>query len=123
MESAIQGRLAPSIVIRLLWWFGIYFAAQIPFIIGHDRPAWVVMFPTLLGFLTAPIWHLFPDRPFITIVGFLCFVAFPYGVYGLHLYATLKTRSHARFDLLLVVLVLLVLLTQFGTRMLGPITG
>jgi hypothetical protein len=117
---------APSLVVRLAWWFGIYMAGQIPLMIhGLAHGIFFLIpfiFPLALGDVLAPFVNLLPEFLGKVMIVTSFFAGFAF--YGWHLYATLKVTSCRRFDFLLIVLVIVVLVNQWIlTTMVGSISG
>jgi hypothetical protein len=100
---------APSMAARLAWWFGIYFAGSVPFIVRMYSNDSVGATPleslTFSFFFGLGLWF--------------------YGgfIYAFHLLATLQAKTRHSFDLLLTMLVMLVLLTQWLISRLPPMQG
>jgi len=99
---------APSIGVRLLCWFGIYFGAQLP-LIFFAFAFW--MFP--MG-LAAYLFSIFPritvPNQFINVTA--CTLA--YAFYLIHLTLSLTVRNKRTFIVLMIILIIAVCLTLFG---------
>ena len=98
---------APSVGVRLLWWFGIYFGAQLPFYIrAPGLIIWIGKFPE--GALAPFVPSDFVSDPG-GILGTL-----GYAVYLGHFILNLVVRTKRVFFLLMIILILLLCLTLYG---------
>ena len=98
----------PTLGARLLWWFGIYFAAQL-FLIY------------LSPFLSPSLFWMFPAGPSLTLISHdtsermadtLCISS--YALYVVHLSLTLTIRNRRAFVVLMFLLTILVGLSLYG---------
>lgn len=108
---------APTTGIRLVLWFGIYFAAQVPMIfrLGSDySPLNIVLFPSVLGMVVAIPLNMMPDAISQVLAGILLPAGFVVGyiVYPLHLVVTLWAQTRRRFSFLLLELVAITLMNE-----------
>jgi hypothetical protein len=105
--TAPRDKVAPSATVRLAWWFGIYFAAQLPLV------------TCIAGF------YLFPlglARLVVSAGGsgsmpggiMLFLVVLPYLFYIVHFLVAMNTRSKATFQILMVVLLVVVIFNLVG---------
>ena len=114
-ESAELMDDQPSPRARLAWWFGIYFAAQLPLVFLLPwNPRFPLFFPIGLGLPFnigqidyVKVWY--PDR---FTVFFLCYV-----LYFAHLAFTYYAPTHRTFKRLIISLTIIVLFTLFGSYM------
>jgi hypothetical protein len=103
-----DGSPAPSPGIRLLWWFSIYVAAQlplIPYVIagGWERNDWVwLLFPQGMEWwlLYSTAWIVNQINQTSQVAG-TCFrialMAFPWSLYAVHLFYSLRVRRRRTF--------------------------
>jgi len=127
-EKPREKTSAPSRKVRLAWWFGIYMAGQVPLIIWglfHRAPGLLFVpfiFPWELGCILAPLLSIWPMALEPVKGGLLFFSGYVF--YAGHLYETLKAPTRRRFDFLLLVLVIVVLVNQWIlASMAGSISG
>jgi hypothetical protein len=106
MESQTEVRSGPQTGVRLILWFGIYLAAQVPIIfrLGADYNLIdFFLFPMNLGLIVVIPLNMMPD----SVGHIISFALMPLGfiagyiVYPLHLMATLRARTRRRFSFLL----------------------
>jgi hypothetical protein len=95
----------PTRPVRLAWWFGIYFLAQLPLIklIGG-----FYLYP--MGLATFFLQGMPENQR--SSMAFLVFV--PYGIYLAHLIASLWARKAGTFIILMIVLIVLVTMNTAG---------
>jgi hypothetical protein len=112
---------APSIEIRLFWWFGIYLAGQVPLMVAGSSPIVAVFFPMILGCMFVPFMLIFPESIQTVIAPVLLpvFYVAGFGFYFWHLYKTLTAKTRRRFFLWLLLLVAIVIFNQFLVSCMG----
>lgn len=99
-------RLEPPAKIRTAWWFGIYFAAQLPLI---SMIAAFYLFPIGLSRAFVPASAGGDNKSLMWL-----FLLGPYVIYLAHFIATLTVRSKKFFQILMVMLIVLVVLNLVG---------
>jgi hypothetical protein len=129
MESQTEAQSGPQMGVRLILWFGIYLAAQVPMIcrLGDAyNPLNVFLFPMSLGMVVAIPLNMMPG----SVSQIVAFALLPLGfiagyiIYPLHLMATLRARDRRRFSFLLLELAAMVLMNQaIQWSMMNAITG
>ena len=104
--NKLDQRYQPSPGIRLLWWFGIYFAAQLPLV--TMAPAFW-MFPVGLSFYLAPLVptaYADSSKELIPDLGYI--------FYALHLALSLIFPSRRVFLILMLILTVAVVANLAG---------
>jgi len=101
----------PKLLVRVLFWFGIYFAAQLPLIAYHADFVWFPLglvgpFVILADKLTRSEIHL----PAWTLNA-------TYAFYAVHLAASLIVRRRKTFYILVWILIFIVLFNLAGCEM------
>jgi len=97
---------APSLTVRLAWWFGIYFAGQLPLIYYIGA---ICFFPVGLGLY---LDYFLPAEPEKGPSSFVIFL--PYAFYVVHLLFTTFVQSKNAFRILMTILIIIVVLNSVG---------
>jgi hypothetical protein len=107
----------PAIEVRILAWLLIYLAGLVPIIYRPDFDfslGRVWTFPANLGLFTRIVLNSLPSgTPLAAVCAILGFYVLPYGIFAFNFYGLLRARTRHRSSRLLLLLVLLVLFTQF----------
>ncbi len=109
----------PSVGIRLVWWFGVYFGAQVPLLLYINHfwnfkvigiIAMIRAFPFGLGHMIST--HLTYDLPakYQGVCSQFCNGYLPYLIYLAHLGVSLAVRSKRVFYLLMLALAVILAL-------------
>jgi hypothetical protein len=108
----LKSLFSPSLEVRLRWWFGIYFVAQLPLVL---YVAFEPLFPMgLLGLWLSP-----KDLN----IYFQTILLYSYAFYIAHLILSLSLPSKRAFRILMVILIAAVLLNLAGCMTMVPKDG
>jgi hypothetical protein len=118
-DKVSKSSYSPSFGIRLLWWFGIYFAAQLPLIPWALKMDWRLwpLFPMAMEwgfvcFVGALMPHM-PNNPDGSITStrqaienciWTVAIIFPWATYISHFVCTLRVRKRRSFLILMWIL-------------------
>ena len=112
-DKDLESSRSPSLRVRLIWWFGVYFAAQLPLIMFLPFEP---MFP--LGLLA--LW--LPGKDFNGGL-FEPILVSSYGFYIVHLILSLSLPSKMAFRILTIILIIAVVLNLAGCMTMVPKDG